>query len=140
MGVGFLGYAFLAGNEKQVRLIPNIGFGASTFLLQSLDEYDTDIFKDVLADDHRSVMTRLGLAIDLNLIFDWYIKVIELVKIIPGLGFGPIIHADVGYSLIPMNSEWVRDFDDAGFGNDPDLSFGGFYFNVGLGIGLSSTR
>ncbi len=141
MGVAYLGYAFLAGSEKQIRLIPNVGIGASTFLLQNLEtEYDTDEFTQVITDDHRSVMTRLGLAVDLNLTFDWYIKVIELVKIIPGLGFGPVIHADVGYTLIPTNSEWVRDVNDAGFGNEPDLSFGGFYFNLGVGLGLSSSR
>lgn len=142
MGVAYLGYAFLAGSDKQIRLIPNVGFGASTFLLQSLDKYkgNDDIFDEVFQDDQRSVMTRLGFAIDLNLTFDWYIKVIELVKLIPGLGFGPLIHADIGYTLIPTNSEWVRDVNDAGFGNEPDLSFGGFYFNLGVGLGLSSSR
>ncbi len=139
MGVGYLGYAFLAGDEKQVRLIPNVGLGASSFLLQNKEEYDGEVINDI-ENDYRSVFTRMGFAVDLNLTFDWYIKVIELVKIIPGLGFGPLIHADIGYTLIPVNSEWVRDVNDAGLGNEPDLSFGGFYFNVGVGIGLSTSK
>lgn len=139
MGVGTLGYAFLGGDEKQIRIIPQVGLGASSFLFQQSEEFDGE-FDDVFADDHRDVLTRMGFALDLCLSGDWYIKLIELVKIIPGLGFGPLIHADVGYTIIAANSEWVRDFNDSGFGNEPDLSFGGFYFNLGLGIGLSSSR
>ena len=139
MGIGSLGYAFLAGSEKQIRLIPQVGLGVSSFLLQNKLDFDAD-FNNALEDDKRSALTKVGLALDVALAFDWYIKLIELVKIIPGLGFGPLIHAEAGYTIIPGNTEWVRDYNDAGYGQEPDLSFNGFYFNVGLGIGLSSSR
>lgn len=142
MGLGTLGYAFLAGSEKQIRLIPQIGIGVSTFLLQnkfSIEDLEIP-FDTAFFDDKRSVLTKAGLAIDLALAFDWYIKLIELVKIIPGLGFGPLIHAEVGYTLVPGNIEWMRDFDDPYDEWEPDIKFDGFYFNVGLGIGLSSSR
>jgi len=142
MGIGSLGYAFLAGSDKQVRLIPQVGLGVSSFLLQNKFEFqgNEDNFNNAFTDDQRSVLTKVGLAIDVALAFDWYIKVIELVKIIPGLGFGPLVHAEAGYTIVPGNTEWVRDFNDAGNDQEPDLSFNGFYFNVGLGIGLSSSR
>ena len=141
MGIGSLGYAFLAGSEKQIRLIPQVGLGVSSFLLQNKREFqDDDDFNSTFGEDKRSVLTKVGLALDVALAFDWYIKVIELVKIIPGLGFGPLVHAEAGYTIVPGNTEWVRDFNDAGNDQEPDLSFNGFYFNVGLGIGLSSSR
>lgn len=142
MGLGFLGYAFLAGTEKQIRLIPEVGVGMSSFLLQNKSEFQggEDDFDKAFLDDKRSVLTKVGLALDVALAFDWYIKVIELVKIIPGLGFGPLIHAEAGYTIVPGNTEWVRDVNDAGNDQEPDLSFNGFYFNVGVGIGLSSSR
>lgn len=141
MGLGTLGYAFLAGADKQIRLIPQVGIGAASFLLQKKLEFpDDDDFNDAFIDDKRSVLTKVGLAIDVALAFDWYIKVIELVKIIPGLGFGPLIHAEAGYTIIPGNLEWMRDFNDSYTDWEPDVKFDGFYFNVGLGIGLSSSK
>jgi len=142
LGVATLGYAFLAGKEKQIRLIPQVGVGMSTFLLQNKIAFTggEDIFDSAFVDDKRSVLTRFSLATDVGLVLDWYIKLIELVKIIPGLGFGPLIHADIGYTFIPLNSEWIRDFNDAGSDHDPDLNLKGFYVNVGLGLGLSSSK
>lgn len=140
MGLGTLGYAFLAGSDKQIRLIPQVGIGAASFLLQNkVDDPDAS-FNDAFLDDKRSVLTKVGLAIDLALAFDCYIRLIELVKIIPGLGFGPLIHAEAGYTIIPGNLEWMRDFDDPYAEWEPDIKFDGFYFNVGIGIGLSSSR
>jgi hypothetical protein len=142
MGIGTLGYAFLAGADKQIRLIPQVGIGAASFLLQH--KYDLEgsqgDFNNAFYDDKRTALTKVGLAIDLALAFDWYIKLIELVKIIPGLGFGPLIHAEAGYTIIPGNLEWMRDFDDSYVEWEPDIKFDGFYFNVGIGIGLSSSR
>ena len=123
-------------------MIPQVGLGVSSFLLQNKSEFQSseDDFNNAFGDDKRSVLTKVGLAIDVALAFDWYIKVIELVKIIPGLGFGPLIHAEAGYTIVPGNTEWIRDFNDAGNDQEPDLSFNGFYFNVGVGIGLSSSK
>jgi hypothetical protein len=142
LGLGTLGYAFCAGKEKQIRLIPQLGLGVSSFLLQNKVEYtgNEDMFNNAIRDDHRSVLSKVGFAVDLGIGFDWYLKLIELVKIIPGLGFGPLFHADIGYTLVPVNSEWVRDFDDAGSDMEPDLSLKGFYVSLGLGFGLSSSK
>ncbi len=142
LGVGSVGYAFLAGEDKQVRLIPQVGVGVSSFLIQNKFNFqgDQSQFNNAFVDDRRSALTKAGLAIDFCLMFDWYISVIELLKIIPGLNFGPLIHADAGYTIVPGNTEWVRDFNDPGNDLKPDLSFAGFYFNVGIGIGLSSSR
>lgn len=142
MGIASLGYAFLAGADKQVRLIPQVGAGVSTFLIQNKSEYQggQSDFHNAFADDQRSALTKVGLALDFALAFDWYISVIELLKIIPGLNFGPLIHAEAGYTIVPKNSEWVRDFNDAASDQEPELAFDGFYFSVGLGIGLSSSR
>ena len=142
LGVMTLGYAFLAGKESQLRLIPQVGLGLSTFLLQNKMAYEgsEDDFDSAFVDDKRSVLTRFSFVTDVGLVLDWYIKLIRLVKIIPGLEFGPLIHADIGYTFVPASSEWVRDFNDAGSGDEPDLNLKGFYVNVGLGFGLSSSK
>ena len=138
MGIGTLGFAFLAGDEKQLRIFPQVGIGASSFLLQRKTKLsDTTSFEDVFADDNMSVMQTVSLAVDLALSFDWYIRFIEFKKIIPGLGFGPLIHITAGYTFIPGQSTWLRDIDDVGTYN-PNLSFEGFYACAGVGIGLSA--
>lgn len=85
-------------------------------------------------------MTKVGLAIDGCLALDWYFELIKLVKIIPGLGFGPLVHAEVGYTFVPGNLKWARDLNDQFEDFHPDIKFDGFYFNVGVGIGLSTPK
>jgi hypothetical protein len=61
--------------------------------------------------------------------------------IVPGLDVGLMLHAEAGYSLLPGSLKWRRDIDLNGkdqVEGGPDMKFNGFYFNVGLGLGLSA--
>ncbi len=138
MAVGTLGFAFLAGDEKQLRIIPHVGIGASSFLLQRKDRLeDEEDFNDLHLDDQMTTIQKAQIAIDLAASFDWFIELIEFKRIIPGLGFGPLIHIEVGYTLTPGDTQWLRDIDKATEYN-PNLSFQGFYATAGIGIGLSA--
>lgn len=138
MAVGTLGFAFLAGDEKQLRIIPHVGIGISSFLLQRKDRLeDNEGFNDLHIDDQMSTIQKAQIAIDLAASFDWFIELIEFKRIIPGLGFGPLIHIEAGYTLTPGDTQWLRDI-DVGKDYNPNLSFKGFYAVAGIGIGLSA--
>ena len=141
LGLATLGYAFLAGSDKQIRLYPQIGGGLTTFLLQHKYPInpDTTSFNEAFVDDGQSVIQKIGWAVDGALGLDYYIELIELKRLVPGLNFGPLVHAEIGYTFVGKNMKWMRDVKPINDFN-PDLSLKGFYFNVGLGLGLSSRQ
>jgi hypothetical protein len=48
-----------------------------------------------------------------------------------------MLHAEAGYTFIPIKLPWLRDTDVLDYG--PEMKFDGFYFAVGIGIGLTSS-
>lgn len=143
IGIGYLGYSFFGGSASGIRLIPEVGLGASPFLLQKktgyIDPDTTRDFRSSMNDDKMVVLGKAGLVIDGCLAFDWYMKFIRLLGIIPGLEIGPMLHAEAGYTFIPGNLPWLRDTDMLD-DYDPDMKFDGFYFAVGVGLGISSAK
>jgi hypothetical protein len=146
LAMATLGYSFNAGRNNALRLYPLVGGGVTTVILQNKaylhqpSTADTS-FADVISnrEDYMSVIQKVGAAIDLGLGFDYFLEFIELKALIPGLVFGPMFHIDAAYTFTPGNLRWMRDVDNlADF--HPDITFKGFYFNAGIGIGLSSTR
>ncbi len=148
MGVANIGYAFV-GAKDRLRLYPQVGLGATSFLFQVKEPFPADSAVDfplALEDDHMSMIQKMGLAVDLCLGFDWFVEFIELKALVPGLAIGPLLHAEAGYTFVPGELAWKRDTDDLKVRNDgeltpqhtPHLKFQGFYFNVGIGLGLSS--
>ena len=142
MGLGYLGYAFFGGSESGIRLIPEVGLGVAPILLQFKEGYgpdpdSTSDFTSSFLDDKMTVLGKVGLALDGCLAFDWYMRFIKLVGIIPGLTVGPMLHAEAGYTFIPVKLPWLRDTDV--LDNGPEMKFDGFYFGVGIGIGLTSS-
>ncbi len=144
LGLGTFGYALIAGDKERIRIIPQVGVGASTLMIQrkeylSAEDEDAKKFSTVLEDDSMSVMQKVGLAVDAGLGVDYYLPIIEMVNIIPGLTFGPLIHGEIGYTMIPGNLKWMRDVDMlADF--HPDIKPQGLYFNLGIGMGLSTPK
>ena len=143
MGVGTLGYAFLGGDGGTFRLIPQIGVGVAPFLFQSkriIDSVSMRNFSSVFRseNDNMTVLAKAGLVLDGALSFDWYMKFIHLLSVIPGLESGPLLHEEVGYTYIPVNLKWMRDVDQ--LSTEPNMKFDGFYFNVGIGLGFSTAK
>ncbi len=145
LAMGTLGYTFIAGSKNALRLYPWAGLGATTVILQNKAYYpegaSNNTFEHVVAqrDDQMSVIQKVGLAVDVGLGFDYFLEFIELKALIPGLVFGPMFHIDAAYTFIPGNLRWMRDVDNLQDYN-PDIAFKGFYFNAGVGFGLSSVR
>jgi hypothetical protein len=143
MGVGNIGYAFVGAGER-LRLYPQVGAGITTFLFQikqSLDPNSVPTFGDILTqrDDYMIVLQKVGFALDFCLGFDWFVNLIELKALIPGLTFGPMFHAEAGYTIVPGDLKWMRDVDQLA-AHYPSMKFQGFYFNVGVGFGLTSSE
>ena len=143
MGVGTLGYAFLGGEGGTFRLIPQIGVGVAPFLFQSkriIDSVSSRNFSTIFRseNDNMAVLAKAGLVLDGALSIDWYMKFIHLLSVIPGLECGPLLHAEVGYTYIPVNLKWMRDVDQ--LSTEPNMKFDGFYFNVGIGLGFSTAK
>jgi hypothetical protein len=145
-GLGNIGYAFLGGEKNQFRLYPQVGVGLSTVLLQVKSEFPDSApsFSQIMdptnaANDRMTVLQKVGLAVDFCLGLDYFVEFIELKALIPGLTVGPLFHAEAGYTLNPVKMNWMRDVDQLSTW-EPDISFKGFYWNVGLGLGLSSTK
>lgn len=145
MGVGFLGLNIIPENFAGIRLYPNVGAGISSFIIQSKrslpeERRDFDLVLRTL-EDEIVTLGKLGLIIDAGVGFDWYRPFKRFFTFVPGLDLGILVHAQAGYSFLPGDLEWRRDFDMAGqdqVEGGPDLKFDGFYFNLGLGIGLSN--
>ncbi len=142
MGIGGIGYSILPENNLGLKLIPQVGVGLSPFILQvkeSLADDSLKSFDHVVSqmDDKMIVIQKGGAVLDACLSMDWYGSVIRLLKIIPGLETGFLIHGEIGYAYLPGNINWFRDVDKlADF--HPDLKFDGMYFNIGIGVGLVS--
>ena len=152
MGVGTVGFNLLGENRFGMHLYPQLGLGASSFVYQSkrkhLDEAENEANKQfdvvlVETQDYMETLAKFGLIVDLAAGFDWYKPFKQFFTIVPGLDFGLLFHAEVGYLLLPggANLKWRRDFDLKGkdqVEGGPDLKFDGFYFNIGFGIGLTA--
>ena len=142
LGMGSFGYALLCDNDNGVKLYPQLGLGLAPFLFQSKRQLDAtnNSFSYVInsEDDNMTVLEKVGLALDACLSMDWYMKFIHLLAIIPGLETGPMLHGEVGYTYCPGNLRWMRDIDQLSDFH-PDVKFDGFYFNVGIGLGITSS-
>ncbi len=145
MGVGTIGFNLTGENRFGIHLFPQLGVGVSSLIYQSkrtmTDEqkqFDTIM---VGTRDNVETLGKFGLIIDLAAGFDWYKPFKNFFTIVPGLDVGLMLHAEAGYSLLPGSLKWRRDIDLNGkdqVEGGPDLKFNGFYFNVGLGLGLSA--
>lgn len=143
MGIGNIGYAFVGAGDR-LRLYPQVGAGLTTFLFQIKSDLEQDPppeFSQILVqgDDRMIVLQKVGFALDLCLGFDWFVNLIELKALIPGLTFGPMFHAEAGYTIVPGDLKWMRDVDQLA-AHYPSMKFQGFYFNVGVGFGLTSSE
>lgn len=143
MGVGTVGFNLLGENRFGIHLYPQIGAGISSLVYQSKRNMAEKQFTTVMIDTMDKVETlgKFGLIIDFAAGFDWYKPFKNFFTIIPGLDVGLLLHAEAGYSLLPGSLDWRRDFDLKGkdqVEGGPDLKFNGFYFNIGLGLGLSA--
>lgn len=145
MGVGTVGLNVLKENRFGMHLYPQVGIGASSLVYQSKRQLPEERkqFNTVLVDtmDYIETLGKFGLIIDLALGFDWYKPFKNFFTIVPGLDVGLLLHAEAGYSLLPGSLKWRRDFDLKGkdqVEGGPDVRFNGFYFNIGVGIGLTA--
>ena len=145
MGVGTVGFNLTGENRFGIHLFPQLGVGVSSLIYQSkrpmTDEqkqFDTVM---VGTRDNVETLGKFGLIIDFAAGFDWYKPFKNFFTIVPGLDVGLMLHAEAGYSLLPGSLKWRRDIDLKGkdqVEGGPDMKFNGFYFNVGLGLGLSA--
>ena len=141
LGEGYLGYAFIGG-ESGIRLIPEVGLGVSPFLFQTKEGLGNDSTFGSMIDnteDNMVVLEKVGFMLDFCLAMDWYMKFIHLLSIIPGLETGPLLHAEAGYCMVPVKTRWFRDNNELKQNYYPDLKINGFYFNVGIGLGITSS-
>ncbi|KMQ49734.1 hypothetical protein CHISP_3364 [Chitinispirillum alkaliphilum] len=145
MGVGSFGYNFIPENRAGVRLYPKLGLGVSSFFFQSKKPLPPErrVFEDLLVslDDEIITLGKLGMIVDLGVGLDIYKPFRNFFVLLPGLDFGLLLHAQAGYSFVPGDIKWRRDFDMGGqdqVEGGPDLKFDGFYFNFGLGFGFSN--
>ncbi len=140
MGIGSVGYAI--GN-KTLRLIPQVGVGVAPFVFQTKSAFANDTqktFENIIKNgDNMVVLAKGGLVLDACLALDWYMPIIKMVSIIPGLETGLLIHAELGYTYSPANIYWMRDTDQLN-SYYPDMKFDGMYIQAGVGIGLSSAK
>ncbi|MBN1309693.1 MAG: hypothetical protein JXA18_17360 [Chitinispirillaceae bacterium] len=145
MGVGTLGLNLFKENRFGIHLYPQVGLGASSLVYQSKRAFTDEQkqFDTVLVGtkDNIETLGKFGLILDLAAGFDWYKPFKNFFTIVPGLDVGLLLHAAAGYSFLPGTLKWRRDFDLKGkdqVEGGPDLKFNGFYFNVGVGIGLTA--
>jgi hypothetical protein len=133
VGMGSIGFCIFHSTEHGIRLYPQVGLGVSSFILQYKDKLAAgqDSFPSILADDHMQVTQKIGLITDACVSFDWYFKFMRMF----GLGFGPMLHAEVGTTWDPIKLEWMRDIDVVTGG--PNLRFFNPYINIGIGIGVN---
>jgi hypothetical protein len=143
-GMGVVGLNLTGENRFGIHLYPQVGVGVSSFILQKKVAFanaaDMNFDNLVSNNDNMTTLGKFGLLVDLGAGFDWYKPFKNFFTIIPGLDVGLMLHAEAGYSLLPMNFKWRRDIDLGGkdqVEGGPDLKFNAFYFNVGLGLGLS---
>jgi len=145
MGIGTVGINVLPPNTAGLHLYPQFGLGASSFLYQSKrafteeqKEFDTVL---IAMKDNIETLGKMGLIMDFSANLEWYLPFKHFFTIVPGLDFGLLFHAEAGYSLVPGDLKWRRDFDLNGkdqVEGGPDLKFNGFYFNFGFGVGLTA--
>jgi hypothetical protein len=142
MGIGSVGYALLCDYESGVKVYPQLGLGLAPFLFQTKRQLDAtnNSFAHIIVsgDDNMTVLEKVGFVIDGCVSMDWYMKFIHLLAIVPGLETGPMLHGEVGYTYCPGNLRWLRDIDQLSDFH-PDMKFDGFYFNLGIGLGISSS-
>lgn len=147
MGVAQVGISPFKPNNFGLRIYPQIGLGVSSFLFQTKrtmpDDYEGKTFEAVLKNetDDQTTLGKVGLIIDFAASLDWYKPFKHFFTIVPNLDFGPMLHLEAGYSILPADLAWRRDVDLGGkdqVEGGPDLKFNGFYFNLGLGFGLSA--
>ncbi|MBN1129005.1 MAG: hypothetical protein JXA71_08465 [Chitinispirillaceae bacterium] len=142
LGIGSVGYALLCDYETGIKVYPQLGLGLAPFLFQTKRQLNdtNNSFSHIIStgNDNMTVLEKIGLALDVCVAMDWYMKFIHLLAIIPGLETGPILHAEAGYTFCPGNLRWMRDIDQLSDFH-PDMKFDGFYFNIGIGLGITST-
>lgn len=144
LGLLTLGISLFGPNDFGLRLYPQVGLGASTFLFQKKDTLPLNSTFDSLyipgRSDNMVSVGKAGWAVDVGAGIDWYKPFKNFFAIIKGLDLGIMLHGEVGYTFVLGNLNWLRDVSMSSNDNlalAPDLKFGGFYWNVGIGIGLS---
>ncbi|MBD3418679.1 MAG: hypothetical protein GF398_01035 [Chitinivibrionales bacterium] len=144
MGIANVGFNLLPVNKTGLRLYPAIGAGVQSFIFQAVSEINESQknFEDVLVNNSDEMITlgKIGFVTDVSAGLDWYKPFKNFFTILPGLDLGIMLHAEIGYSFLPVKLKWRRDVDPGGAGQvegGPDLQFSGMYFNAGLGLGLS---
>lgn len=142
LGLLTLGFSLVPPNPTGIRLYPQLGLGLSSFIFQKKNALPEDATFNSVVKSTDSMVTigKTGWAIDVGVGLDWYKPFKNFFTIIRGLDLGPMLHVECGYTFIPQTLNWLRDVSLSGTDNltkEPDLKFGGFYWNVGIGIGLS---
>jgi len=136
---GFLGFNLLRDNRFGIHLYPRFGLGASTFILSRKIDFpdgSSQTFTNNLIDDQRSVVQKIGFALDPGIGLDWYKPFKNFFTIIPGLDVGIMMHIGAGFIIVPGQTNWFREVDQLD-DYEPDVVYDGLYVNIGFGIGLS---